>query len=1840
MHAIVWLSTPHVKGKSKTPVQRLHRQAEKTFLRQSSLVLSRSEKIALQAKCAALALSKTASECLEVWGETGEYWLGAKNLEASTEPELVGLALIRAEARLFKSRTVLQTAEEWLSWHSWSCPLPDVSHPPLIFFDVVDAVHLEAPVSAALYATNSQNYISRSFWLLAEGEVNKHLLPRTVQHFNAQGAVHATSSVKEIVQEWSRQFSLLPGQPECLDLCFSDLGPIVLLTSCRSWPSLGQLPQCTSEDLRQKRRNCKSVPFQGLFGQPDLVIPTGKQPVRYGVERVATVETALSEKAALARLCGRMLSIITTSGAASSEQVAEIQFEVEACLVNLDQLHKTAYADAPGSAFPKSREAEKRLLGGDGSADPTLQDMPTGGRRKESSRVLLHAVSTCLLMRNSEDLVKQVASSLRLAVPDLAETVLPALQSLPHVSSVSRGRLAVDVGMMLAMSDLNARLRGSNTFVTRVLLADSSPQRGWDWLLSEYHTLHGGEGMKLISLAWQVATLQEEERACPRQDVSACSHEQSQLERQISQILQGSGTFASSLRPVDSHICPPTAVGSRRASLIHKIHALLHALLLENSLFSGLQVFLLQVRAVTTDFGVESGFADAADVPLHELFPYMLDVDFWSPDEAADNVELSAGQQVLPYLFQEALQIPGCLHILHGATKDLTNAFKQFDPFFFPRLKAVAATLSRSDVKDRFLHHCILGTPGALFSDSIRQFSCTVVTWRWGYIIQTCQELVELEAPLSYWDLGKINQGGAEPRQRRDADGDEDAAERQQKLELATQAISSGKFWSYCKMLCAVSAVLDHLEHWLESCPCHWKTAQRKNLYFRSHTTCFMSGRRAPELASGKIHSLMSAHFQNAHLHVLSACMHVPPDEQAEILEDFTIGQTRVTQFLNIKLGFWESLPHRLAVIGHFSEDAARSGLAACLEAYRAQGPDVLQHRLVRKYFDADTADAAWLEQLQRFLSGERREGLHLIMQEACKMGFIAVNERSIESRHATAATKVKLVKNIRPSGFSLGLRASELHQRFLRDNRSVDFLLHKVIHAREEGFLEATGLAGHPTALSIARDHNRKLKLAEIARIIYHCDLETTMRARTYSSTPAGPPQDGPGRRLRLAVQQAPDEPSRQQACLHHLMSQHFQTRMQEGDLFCCKADATAKVVPLSQRTSSKAVRRTDTSKASAERVGSFAACFSQPSHEVTSAFDDVESASAISVFSERLAPTELEVSSTCFRVVKSHPARQKQLHGTSGKNFESFDVLVSTHELQSGGGAQPGCDPVVSLRPGSLGLYQDTVGVWQMPQVTSFEDAENLLLSWKVKHAGFSLSTPLLNLIWSDDIRADAVAILSKILQLCAFECTQTCHYLDHDAAGANWDLKVLKLLKSLKIVTDLVHREDTSGWCVRTEWLRSLEITAPCAELQPVFAHPIDCETCVPSIEWTPFELGSYLCSHGWSLMVPMGKLSEVQRMYGAEYVLNDIHCPKFFFAWRGSINVKYWTCLALSVAMPDMLQFPGKDAPAITHCTNDEYYDVLLGLAKVKKRRGKAARSAFASIDFQAKAALADSVFDLLEGSEVERPEKAPPKKRAKKAEAVPKKSTAAALTANVAVEEAEELEDVEEQDDMAATEDEVECRSWDSKSESGKGRALEELLEQFEPSEEEVDLDALLNQAVDEYDFAEQLQPEPPELQGLPAVLEVEPVEPAAPAGAGAGIDSDATETDPDSAKSEAEVNRAVRAPVVREESFTWHGYRFTYRPPAAEGRPCSYQVVCPCHESDTGAAGTRCTRTQSWRNAADRDAVVRRLKHWLLEAGNHENKASHQQWDRAGLTPLLTDRQLERKFRDLQRADG
>ena len=70
------------------------------------------------------------------------------------------------------------------------------------------------------------------------------------------------------------------------------------------------------------------------------------------------------------------------------------------------------------------------------------------------------------------------------------------------------------------------------------------------------------------------------------------------------------------------HQLPPAALGSRRSSLLHKLHAFFHAYYNETCSWAALGGLMQTVVSVTTDAGTESGFAAAGllDLPLFPIF--------------------------------------------------------------------------------------------------------------------------------------------------------------------------------------------------------------------------------------------------------------------------------------------------------------------------------------------------------------------------------------------------------------------------------------------------------------------------------------------------------------------------------------------------------------------------------------------------------------------------------------------------------------------------------------------------------------------------------------------------------------------------------------------------------------------------------------------------------------------------------------------------------------------------------------------------------------------------------------------------------------------------------------------------------------------------------------------------------------------------------------------------------------------------------------------------------------------------------------------------------------------
>ena len=178
---------------------------------------------------------------------------------------------------------------------------------------------------------------------------------------------------------------------------------------------------------------------------------------------------------------------------------------------------------------------------------------------------------------------------------------------------------------------------------------------------------------------------------------------------------------------------------------------------------------------------------------------------------------------------------------------------------------------------------------------------------------------------FTYWDPRHFAEGPPAP-EASEADREAYTA-----LGTMTDCVRDVVFWEYLKMLVRLSRVIDHLEHWFEACPCHYRKAAESSLtsnsIFRTRYACCMAGRRAPELASGALDNIVRDAFATQHTELLLSCHGLEDRDKDKVLKDFAAGQAKLEQYFVVKFSHWTTLPHKLCVLGHHSEAVARAGL-------------------------------------------------------------------------------------------------------------------------------------------------------------------------------------------------------------------------------------------------------------------------------------------------------------------------------------------------------------------------------------------------------------------------------------------------------------------------------------------------------------------------------------------------------------------------------------------------------------------------------------------------------------------------------------------------------------------------------------------------------------------------------------------------------------------------------------------------------------------------------------------------------------------------------------------------
>ena len=246
----------------------------------------------------------------------------------------------------------------------------------------------------------------------------------------------------------------------------------------------------------------------------------------------------------------------------------------------------------------------------------------------------------------------------------------------------------------------------------------------------------------------------------------------------------------------------------------------------------------------------------------------------------------------------------GLLHAISNSTQDLGRAMPDFEEFA-TKTSSLCNLLRRRMTKQRLLATCFADPPASAWAQQVQSFDASCVQHRWGSLLAAAQELRGVRDGLRFvWDLQKYSFNNGRPQER--ADGNDPWVV---DIGRCDAAISSEFFWAYLDMVLVLGHCIDHISCWCESCPCHSGLAAfdantyhlRRQLFTRGGSLdamCPMRTRRAPEVAAGSVHRILSSIFQTLSCTLLvSLAARLPSDQKKPLLDNFAAGRAQFSFF-------------------------------------------------------------------------------------------------------------------------------------------------------------------------------------------------------------------------------------------------------------------------------------------------------------------------------------------------------------------------------------------------------------------------------------------------------------------------------------------------------------------------------------------------------------------------------------------------------------------------------------------------------------------------------------------------------------------------------------------------------------------------------------------------------------------------------------------------------------------------------------------------------------------------------------------------------------------------------
>ena len=469
----------------------------------------------------------------------------------------------------------------------------------------------------------------------------------------------------------------------------------------------------------------------------------------------------------------------------------------------------------------------------------SMQKAGQSVRTQRSKESLLRALCASMYLRDRSKLAETFR--LTLGCAGVSETVglQGELPKLPSSSQIGEAQIQIDAAFCCFWKS-KFELFGKDCLI--YMLADSSPQGGTDWLLSQMRVIDAKaleeivKAQDFLQKSWGefVSLVTSESEATP----SLPAEDQPQTKAQeIVQERHAAGLLLKG--KIITHRQIPMALGSGTggSNLDQKLLCMCKKFIAETHRQKLTRQVMHRVVSFCTDLGTESGFAEQAEgYRLKDVLPeWMGDVGLEPEEDQALAAEEEADNA---YLFANALSSPGLLHICFNMCDDIHRNLSQYAEWL-PKFKALAAMLHHQHLRKRYLATCVLNTPFAWMASQLEKGIPKPAMWRWGTIQKALPQLLAKKRLLQLtWDERKFSsdldsqQEAAEQPPRTDGDGGDgfDFTEG-----AVSAAVHSEAWWLYTCMLAKLNQFVADLTAWSEGCSCHPWLVQEQG--FEARTT-------------------------------------------------------------------------------------------------------------------------------------------------------------------------------------------------------------------------------------------------------------------------------------------------------------------------------------------------------------------------------------------------------------------------------------------------------------------------------------------------------------------------------------------------------------------------------------------------------------------------------------------------------------------------------------------------------------------------------------------------------------------------------------------------------------------------------------------------------------------------------------------------------------------------------------------------------------------------------------------------------------------------------------------